>query len=161
MLRPLPSSFSRRIGRRSALGLILTALVAGPATAQQSGSEAAVADSVRAAELARRQALLAADTVALSRMVGEEFIEISRRGTVRTRAENLQEIASRDLVLTTINYDSLTVRVYGDVAVLTGIADNAGTYRGFAFGGKIRYTRVFVRRAGRWQAVAMQQTPVL
>jgi hypothetical protein len=26
------------------------------------------------------------------------------------------------------------------------------------FAGKLRYTRVFVRRAGRWQAVAMQHT---
>ena len=43
-------------------------------------------------------------------------------------------------------------------AVLQGIADNTGTFRGFPFTGKIRYTRVFVRRAGRWQAVAMQQT---
>jgi hypothetical protein len=42
--------------------------------------------------------------------------------------------------------------------VLTGIADNTGTFRGFPFSGKIRYTRIFVRREGRWQAVAMQQT---
>jgi hypothetical protein len=135
------------------------ALGTGPAVAQRSGSDSAAA-SVRAAETARRQALLAADTVALSRMLGEEFIEISRRGTVRTRAENLQEIASRDLTLTTVSYDSLTVRVYGDIALLMGIADNVGTYRGFAFTGKICYTRVFVRRDGRWQAVAMQQTAV-
>jgi hypothetical protein len=26
------------------------------------------------------------------------------------------------------------------------------------FAGKLRYTRVFVRRSGRWQAVAMQHT---
>jgi hypothetical protein len=57
-----------------------------------------------------------------------------------------------------VKYDSLTVRIYGDVAVLRGIADNSGTYRGFPFTGKIRYTRVFVRRDRRWQAVAMQQT---
>jgi len=30
--------------------------------------------------------------------------------------------------------------------------------RGFPCAGKIRYTRIFVRRDGRWQAVAMQQT---
>src|SRR6266700_2766522 len=57
-----------------------------------------------------------------------------------------------------VRYDSLTVRIYDDVAVLRGIADNTGTFRGIPFSGKIRYTRVFVRRDGRWQAVAMQQT---
>jgi hypothetical protein len=79
------------------LSFVLAARLAAQATAE---------DSVRAAEQARGQALLTADTVALSRLV----------------------------------------------------ADNAGAFRGFPFSGKIRYTRVFVRRDGRWQAVAMQQT---
>lgn len=115
-------------------------------------------DSVRAVELARRQALLQGDTAALSRLVAEDFIEISRLGTLRTKAENMRDIASGNLKLTSVRYDSLMVRIYGDVAVLQGIADNAGTLRGLPFSGKLRYTRVFVRRAGRWQAVAMQQT---
>ena len=157
MFRSILSS-SRRPARLIA---VLAALGAGSIAAQGSRADSAAADSVRATEMARRQALLAADTVALSRLIGEEFVEISRRGTVRTREENLREIASGELALTAVSYDSLTVRIYGDVAVLMGIAENAGTYRGFAFGGKIRYTRIFVRRAGRWQAVAMQQTPVL
>ena len=132
------------------VGLLLV-LSSGKAFAQ-------VEDSVKAAEMNRRQALLAADTVALSRMLAPDFVEISRLGTVRTRADNIRDIASGALHLTSVTYDSLTVRVYGDVAVLTGIADNTGTMRSFPFSGKIRYTRVFVRREGRWQAVLMQQT---
>jgi len=122
---------------------------AGPATAE---------DSVRALEEARGQALIHADTAALSSMVAPDFTEVSRLGTLRTRADNIRDIASGDLKLLTIRYDSLTVRIYGDVAVLQGIADNTGTFHGFPFRGKIRYTRVFVRREGRWQAVTMQQT---
>ena len=115
-------------------------------------------DSVRALEIVRGQALLQADTIALSRLVADEFVEISRLGTRRTRADNIRDIASGQLKLTSVRYDSLTVRIYGVVAVLQGIADNTGTFRGLPFSGKIRYTRVFVRRDGRWQAVAMQQT---
>jgi hypothetical protein len=113
---------------------------------------------VRALEAARRQALLTADTAALSRMTAAEFTEISRLGQVRTRAQNLLEIATGDLRLTAVRYDSLAVRIYGTVAVLTGIADNVGAYRGLPFSGRIRYTRIFVRREDRWQAVLMQQT---
>lgn len=94
----------------------------------------------------------------MSRLVAQEFVEISRLGQVRTKADNIRDIASGELRLTSVKYDSLMVRIYGDVAVLRGIADNTGTFRGFPFGGKIRYTRIFVRRDGRWQAVAMQQT---
>jgi len=115
-------------------------------------------DSVRAVELARGDALLHADTIALSRMVAAEFREISRLGQLRTRADNIRDIAAGELRLTSVHYDSLAVRIYGDVAVLTGIADNTDSFRGFPFSGKIRYTRIFVRREGRWQAVAMQQT---
>ena len=85
-------------------------------------------------------------------------MEISRLGTVRTKADNMREIATGALKLTTVHYDSLSVRIYGDVAVLQGISDNTGLFRGFPFSGKIRYTRIFVRRGGRWLAVAMQQT---
>ena len=115
---------------------------------------------MRAAEYARRQALLGADTVLLSRLTGAEFYEVNRFGRLRARADNMREIATGALKLLTVSYDSLTVRVYGDVAVLTGIADNTGEYRGAPFSGKIRYTRIFVRRDGRWQAVAMQHTPM-
>jgi len=117
-------------------------------------------DSVRAAESARAQALLHADTAALSRLVADEFVEISRLGTLRTKADNIRDIGTGDLRLLSVKYASLAVRIYGDVAVLRGIADNTGTMRGFPFAGKIRYLRIFVRRDGRWQAVAMQQTPL-
>ncbi len=142
---------------------ILLLLLSAPGSrlaAQGTASGAAAEDSVRAVELSRAQALLRADTAALSRMVAEEFVEISRLGQLRTKADNIRDIASGELRLTSVKYDSLTERIYGDVAVLRGIADNAGTFRGFPFSGKIRYMRIFVRRDGRWQAVAMQQTPL-
>jgi ketosteroid isomerase-like protein len=94
-------------------------------------------------------------------LVAADFIEISRLGTIRSRADNMREVATGDLKLLTIKYDSLDVRIYGDVALLTGIADNTGMYRGTVpFSGKTRYTRVFVWQDGRWQAVSMQQTPM-
>ncbi len=90
-------------------------------------------DAIRALESQRAQALLKADTVALSQLVADDFVEISRLGTLRTKADNMREIAN-------------------------GTLRHTGTFRGFPFTGKIRYTRVFVRRDGRWRAVAMQQT---
>ncbi len=117
-------------------------------------------EAVRAIEVARADALLKADTTALSRMVADEFVEVSRLGQLRTKADNMREIATGALKLTAVRYDSLSVRVYGDVAVLRAIADNTGSFRGFPFSGRIWYTRVFVHRDGRWQAVAMQQTPI-
>lgn len=143
--------------RGAAFALLVLAL-GSPLAAQDTSHTTPAEDSVRALEAARAQALLQADTNALSRLVAPEFVEISRLGQLRTRADNIRDIASGDLKLTAVRYDSLTVRIYGNVAVLRGIADNTGTFRGFPFAGRIRYLRIFVRRDGRWQAVAMQQT---
>jgi hypothetical protein len=123
-------------------------------------SNPAAEDSVRALEEARGQALIRGDTVALSRMTAIEFNELTRLGTIRNRAANIRDVSSGMLHLLTVHYDSLAVRIYGDVAILQGIADNTGTMGGVPFSGRIRYTRVFVRRDGRWQAVTMQHTPM-
>jgi len=149
------------MSRRVFLVVAVASLCTTASLRAQGPMPSARSESVRATEMARRDALLASDTVALSKLVAGEFIEISRLGTIRSRTDNMREIASGDLKLLTIKYDSLDVRVYGDVALLTGIADNTGMYRGTVpFSGKIRYTRVFVWRDGRWQAVSMQQTPM-
>jgi len=71
-----------------------------------------------------------------------------------------RDVASGMLKLQSFRYVSLTVRIYGDVAILQGIADNTGTMGGVPFSGRIRYIRVFVRRDGRWQAVTMQHAPM-
>jgi hypothetical protein len=141
----------------AALGMLIILLLG---ASQLSAQNRTTEDSVRDTESARAQALLRADTTALGRITAEEFIEISRLGQIRTRADNLREIASGELRLTSVRYDSLVVRIYGDVALLRGIADNAGTYRGVSFSGRIRYSRAFVRRDSRWQAVAMQHTSI-
>jgi ketosteroid isomerase-like protein len=139
--------------------LVLKVIGAGPLFAQAKNT-ASVEDAIRALESRRAEALLKADTKALADMVADDFIEISRLGQLRTKADNIRDIASGDLKLISVKYEDLKVRVYGEVAILIGIADNTGTARGTPFAGKIRYTRIFVRREGRWQAVMMQQTSI-
>jgi len=52
------------------------------------------------------------------------------------------------------------VRLYGDVAVVTGRATPKGIADGREFGEPIRYSRVYVKRDGRWQVVLFQQTRI-
>ena len=150
--------FPRRLAGSLAAALLLLGLHTSCLAAEEKAKPPSAEDEVRALESARAQALLKADTTALARMTADEFVEISRLAQLRTKTDNIRDIASGALKLTAVRYDSLTVQIYGDVAVLRGVADNTGTYRGFPFAGKLRYTRVFVRRDGRWQAVAMQHT---
>ncbi len=117
-----------------ALAILAISLLRASAGLAQASPE----DSVRALEEARGQALIHQDTVALAGMLAPEFNEISRLGTVRSRADNIRDISSGTLRLVSVHYDSLTVRIYGDVAILQGMADNVGTFGGMPFTGKIR-----------------------
>jgi ketosteroid isomerase-like protein len=153
------SMWHRTTMTRLARALILLVALALPRLAVAQGSSA-LADSIRALEDQRARALLAADTVALSRMIADDFVEISRTAQLRTKADNLREIGTGALKLLAMRFESQTVRVYGDVAILQGIADNTGLFRGAPFEGRLRYTRVFVRRPSGWVAVAMQHTMI-
>src|SRR5262245_46007942 len=90
--------------------LLVTLAVVAPG-ARLDAQTPSLADSIRALESQRAQALMSADTVALSRLVADDFVEISRLGTLRTKADNIREIASGTLRLTTVRYDSLSVRI--------------------------------------------------
>ena len=50
--------------------------------------------------------------------------------------------------------DDLKVRVYGDTAIVFGLETEKSTIHGKDMSGQHRFTDVFVKRDGRWQAVA-------
>ena len=142
-----------------ALAMLMIALASTAVCADEKPKPSA-ADQIRALEAARGEALMKADTAAIARMTADEFVEVSRLGQLRTKADNLRDVGSGALKITSVKQDSVSVQVYGDVAILREITDNAGTFRGFPFAGRLWVTRVFVKREGRWQAVAMQHTPI-
>jgi Domain of unknown function (DUF4440) len=146
----------------AAVAFLASALALGarPSLVRSQIRGGSIADTLRALEQARGQALLRADTAAIARMTADEFVEISRLGQLRTKGDNLRDLSTGALKLTSVKYDSVSVRTYGDVAIYRAIADNTGSFHGFPFAGRIWITRVFVKRDGRWQAVAMQHTPI-
>ena len=55
--------------------------------------------------------------------------------------------------------DDMKVRVYGDVAIVTGRQTLQGTAKGYVSGPR-RFTDIFVKRNGRWQCAGGQSTLV-
>jgi hypothetical protein len=53
-----------------------------------------------------------------------------------------------------LEIDDVKARVFGHSAVVTGRTHGVGEFEGFAYDVVIRFTDTFVRREGRWQAVA-------
>src|SRR5213592_4583065 len=97
---------AQRVGSFAALiVLVMFGLAASETIAQNKAPTPE--DAVRAVEFSRGEALLHADTTALSKVVADEFVEISRFGQIRTKADNLRDISSGDLKLLTVKYEDL------------------------------------------------------
>jgi len=105
-------------------------------------------------------ALKGKDTAALERIWGDDLTFINPGGVVLTKAQRLADIQSGANRFDSLEVSDRTVRVYGDVAVMTSLTNLKGQYGGQEASGQYRVTNVFARRGGVWQIVSLQMTPL-
>ena len=101
---------------------------------------------------------LQSDGAALDRIRSDDYVITTADGRCMDKAQ--ARVEPGDFTLTRYQHDDVLVRVYGDTAVATGCITTDGTFRGRPTTGQVRFTRVFVKRDGRWQLVANQLTRV-
>jgi len=105
-----------------------------------------------------REASLHRDPDFSQRTLADDYVAITPLGTVTTKQDTVSARKSGQLHYDTINVTDMVVRLYGDTAIVTARADVKGHQLGEDFSGPYRYTRVWVRKSGHWQAVSYQAT---
>jgi ketosteroid isomerase-like protein len=105
-----------------------------------------------------REASIRRDADFPQRTLADDYVAITPLGQVTTKQDTVSARKSRQLRYDTIDITDMVVRVYGDTAVVTARADVKGHQLGEDFSGPYRYTRVWVRKTGKWQAVSYQAT---
>jgi ketosteroid isomerase-like protein len=105
-----------------------------------------------------KEASLRRDAEFSQRSLADDYVAITPLGQVTTKQETIGARRSGQLRYEAMNITDMVVRVYGDTAVVTARADVKGHQLGEDFSGPYRYTRVWVRRSGRWQTVSYQAT---
>jgi len=105
-----------------------------------------------------KEASLRRDADFSLRTLTEDYVAITPLGQVTTKQETISARRSGQLRYESMNVTDMVVRLYGDTAVVTARADVKGHQLGEDFSGPYRYTRVWVRRNGRWQTVSYQAT---
>ena len=148
--------------------LLLSALLALPAFAGQhvairprpslDPADQATIREVVDMERQAREATLHRDADFSQRTLAEDYVAITPLGQVTTKQDSVSARKSGQLRYETVDVSDMVVRVYGDTAIVTARADVKGHQLGEDFSGPYRYTRVWVRRNGRWQAVSYQAT---
>ncbi len=104
------------------------------------------------------QALNHGDTAILDRLMSEDYILINIPGTIQNKSQLLAAIEaySRSTFSKgwSLIYDDPTLKVFGDRALVNGSA-SMRSGAGFT---PYRYSRMWVRKDGRWQAAYTQLT---
>ncbi len=105
-----------------------------------------------------REASIHRDAEFSQRTLAEDYVAITPLGQVTTKQDTVSARKNAQLRYDTIDVSDMVVRLYGDTAVVTARMDVKGHQLGEDFSGPYRYTRVWVRHTGHWQAVSYQAT---
>jgi len=97
------------------------------------------------------------DAATLGKILGDDWVGQGPLGTM-TKAQVLGDLKTGDATVESITLGDMTVRVFGDTAVVMGSNDEKSSYKGKDTSGRYSWTDVFVKRKGKWQAVASQST---
>ena len=105
-------------------------------------------------------ALEKADTAAIDRLEAADYVVTDQDGQVHTKAQGIADLQSGAQKFETFRLDDLKVRVFGDSAIAFGLDTEKSSYKGKDTSGQYRFTDVFVKRDGRWQAVTTHVSKV-
>jgi ketosteroid isomerase-like protein len=119
-----------------------------------------VQEQLKKLETDRSAAVVKGDVAALEQGTSDDYTLINMNGQMSDKSQMVAAFKSGQTKLTSDDLSDLKVRVDGKTAVITGKADVKGTLGGSDATGQIIFTRVYVKKGGRWQSVAFQQTRV-
>jgi hypothetical protein len=100
------------------------------------------------------RAIAKGNVAVVDELLAEEFVGTTPEGVVLTKKEVVHTLFSPAYDIDAFENTDIDVRVYGDAAVVVARGIVRGRYNGHDASGQFRYTRVWVRHAGRWCAVA-------
>ena len=101
--------------------------------------------------------MLRKDRALADRVEVENSIFINPGGGLEVRGHTM----GAGPTIESLTPSDVTVRVYGDTAILTGFADVKGSFpSGPDISGQYRYMRVFVKQKGDWRLVASTATQI-
>jgi hypothetical protein len=96
------------------------------------------------------QAGISKDSQTIDRIIADDWISTDFQGKSVTKAQAMSELKSASGGVPAIELGEMKVRVLGTTAIVSG-KDTTGRYA---------WMDVFLKRNGRWQAVASQSTKV-
>jgi ketosteroid isomerase-like protein len=114
-------------------------------------------DAAREVEQLERDLVAAigrGDLATYDRIVADDYVAFPTKGGERTKAEILAEYRSGARKYTALEIFDVKGRVFGDTAIVSAKTKGFRREAGRDIPNRVRYVRVFAKRAGKWRAVA-------
>jgi ketosteroid isomerase-like protein len=107
-----------------------------------------------------QQALLADDTAAMDKLLSDDYLGIEANGEVVTKAQQLEHMRSKQLLIAKLQTSDIKIKLVGQIAIVTSLAQITGIIGGEHLQGAFRYTRIYQRLAGgTWKVTNFEVTP--
>ena len=115
-------------------------------------------DEIKKLEMDRAAAVVKGDMAMVEKQTSDDYTLINMNGQMATKQQMIDAFKSGKSKLSMNELSDMKVRVYGNTAVVTGKSTVKGMMNGKDATGSVMFTRVYVKKDGRWQSVALQQT---
>jgi ketosteroid isomerase-like protein len=124
---------------------------------QKANRNSGVEQELRSLESQWQEALTRRDVAMLDRLMADDYVLTTVSGEVVNKARVLAEVKSANATADVRNTE-VAVRVYGDVAIVTGLVLISGKFNDKDVSTRSRYIKVYVKRQRHWRVVAAQAT---
>ena len=104
--------------------------------------------------------ILKGDWALFDRYMAPGFVFVGPDGSMQDKAQWMADAKSGALKIESSKNEDMKVRVYGDTGIVTYRSIDKGTFKGMDISGQYRWTDVFIKRAGKWQIVSTQGSPI-
>jgi ketosteroid isomerase-like protein len=122
--------------------------------------DSAIEKEILSIETLKNDAMQKGDTKVLEQIYGDSLIFVNARGQVLTKRDREKEFESGSVKYVSFRQGDYHFHIFGNTAVVTGIACSVTDYHGGINQTPRRFTSVYVKLDGRWRFVAHQATLV-
>ena len=130
---------------------LLSALLVGFVLIQGSAADQVVFERL---EGEGNDAHVRGDAAILERLFADDLVVVVPGMRVLTKSDSLGMFASGRMKFARYETSDTTFRIYGEAAIVTGRLRRSRVVAGAQAEDDWRFTKVYVRRAGRWQVVS-------
>jgi ketosteroid isomerase-like protein len=102
------------------------------------------------------RAIVRKDRAAIEANMADDFRQIDGRGNIEAKNSFVDDLVSLDLQIDPYTVEDFEVRLYGNVALLSGRTRMTGKYQGRPFASHYRYIDIYVRSGSQWKIVSVQ-----